>query len=137
MRSHTILLILILCMLAVGREWGLSKRTAVLTAVAVMLVGLGTVWAFRLRRRRPAEGGFRYVYVEANGAARELSADEQAYLGAEFPPADGARPHIKRWYGSRSPGLGIAGYLRRDRLPPDIRIRPAPPEPVPPGTAIR
>ncbi len=137
MRSHTILLILILCMLAVGREWGISKRTAVLAAVGVMLVGLGIVWALRLRRRRPAGDGFRYVYVEANGAARELSADEQAYLGAEFNPADGARPHVKRWYGSRTPGQGITGYLRRDRLPPDIRIRPAPPEPVHPGASIR
>ncbi|HYW11875.1 MAG TPA: hypothetical protein VE871_07960 [Longimicrobium sp.] len=137
MRSHTILLILILCMLAVGREWGISKRTAVLAAVTVMLAGLGVVWALRLRRRRPADGGFRYVYVEANGAARELSADEQAYLQTEFPPTDGGRPYIKTWYGSRTPGQGIAGYLRRDRLPPDIRIRPAPPEPVHPGASIR
>jgi hypothetical protein len=137
MRSHTVLLILILCMLAVAREWGISKRTAVLTAVAVMLVGLGALWAFRLRRRRPADGGFRYVYVEANGAARELSADEQAYVEAKFHPADGGRPYIKTWYGSRAPGLGIAGYLRRDRLPPDIRIRPAPPDPVQPGASIR
>ena len=69
MRSHTILLILILCSLAVAREWDVSRRTAVLAAVAAMLAGLGSLWAFRLRRRRPAEGGFRYVYVEANGAA--------------------------------------------------------------------
>jgi hypothetical protein len=137
MRSHTILLILILCMLAVARELDISKRTAVLAAVGVMLAGLGAVWALRLRRRRPADGGFRYVYVEANGAARELSADEQAYLQAEFHPADGGRPYVKTWYGSRAPGLGIAGYLRRDRLPPDIRIRPAPPEPVQPGASIR
>lgn len=137
MRSHTILLILILCMLAVAREWDISKRTAVLTAVGVMLVGLGAVWALRLRRRRPAEGGFRYVYVEANGAARELSADEQAFLEADLRAADRGRPHVKRWYGSRAPGLGIAGYLRRDRLPPDIRIRPAPPEPAQPGSVIR
>jgi hypothetical protein len=137
MRIHTILLILILVMLAVGREWGISKRTAVLAAVAVMLAGLGAVWALRLRRRRPAGDGFRYVYVEANGVARELSADEQAYLEEEFHPGDGGRPYIKTWYGERSPGLGIAGYLRRDRLPPDVRIRPAPPEPVHPGAPFR
>lgn len=137
MRSHTILLILILCSLAVARQWDVSRRTAVLAAVAAMLAGLGAVWALRLRRRRPAEDGFRYVYVEANGAARELSGDEQAYVEAKFHPADGARPHIKRWYGARAPGQGIAGYLRRDRLPPDVRIRPAPSEPVRPGGSIR
>jgi hypothetical protein len=137
MRPHTILLILILAMLAVARELDVSKRTAVLAAVAVMLVGLGTVWAFRLRRRRPAEKGFRYVHVEEHGGARELTAEERAYLEQEQHPADGGRPYIKRWYGSRTPDHGLAGYLRRDRLPPEIRIRPAPPEPVQPRTSLR
>jgi hypothetical protein len=137
MRPHTILLILILGMLALARELGYSKRTAVLAAVAVMLLGFGALWAFRLRRRRPAGPGFRYVHVEEDGGARELSAEEQAYLEEEFHPADGGRPYIKTWYGTRNPAGSIAGYLRRDRLPPEIRIRPAPAEPAEPRTSIR
>lgn len=137
MRSRTVLLILILVMLAAARETGVSKRTAVLAAFGVMLLGLGLVRAFRLRRRRPADGGFRYVHVEADGGARELAADERMHLETDSRPADGGRPYVKSWYGARTPGRGMAGYLRRDRLPPEIRIRPAPPAHARPGPLPR
>jgi len=137
MRTRTTFLILIVGMLALAPRLGLSRVAAVLAALALMLLGLGARWAFRLRRRRPAGPGFRYVHVEEDGAARELSAEEQAYLEEEFHPADGGRPHVKTWYGSRNPDGRIDGYLRRDRLPPEIRVRPAPVEPAQPRTSLR
>jgi hypothetical protein len=39
----------------------------------------------------PAADPYPYVYVNADGTARELHASEQKYLEAEFKGGDGAR----------------------------------------------
>lgn len=120
------LLLPLLAVAALARALGLPGLAAATLALAVMLLGAGGWWAFRMRPRRAAEGGFPYVFVEEDGGARELDADERAYLQAEFHPADGGRPYIKSHYASRTPGGRLAGYLRRRQLPPRIPIRPAP-----------
>ena len=84
-------------------------------------------WSFLVRSRRPKEQGFRYVYVNPDGSARELSADEQEYLNTKFEGSDGARPYIKLRYGSLTPDGRINGYLERRQLPGRIEIEPAPP----------
>jgi hypothetical protein len=48
-------------------------------------------YSFLRRSRRPKERGFRYIYVNSDGSARELTADEQVYLCTEFPGGDGGK----------------------------------------------
>lgn len=122
---------------ALGRALGLPGLMAASLALLAMLLAAGAGWAFRSRRRRPAEDGFPYVFVEEDGGARELTADEREYLETEFHPADGGRPYIKAWYDARTPSGRVAGYLPRRQLPQHVRVSPAPPEPVAPGTSTR
>lgn len=78
---------------------------------------------------RPAgERPYKYVYVEVDGTARELHADERTYLETEFDGADGARPYIKSSYRQRDGWGELSGYLKRSKLPAGISIKPAPAE---------
>ncbi len=43
----------------------------------------------------PKDEPYRYIYVNADGSARELHAGERDYLETEFTGGDGAAPHIK------------------------------------------
>jgi hypothetical protein len=52
-----------------------------------------------------------YVYVNADGTARELHANEQKYLETDFKGGDGAAPYVKSSYQERD------GWGRADRLP--------------------
>jgi len=83
-------------------------------------------WSFLRRSRRPKESGFRYIYVNPDGSARELTADEQEYLSTEFSGGDGARPYIKFRYESLTPDGRIIGFLERRQLPARIEIQAAP-----------
>jgi hypothetical protein len=69
---------------------------------------------------------FPYVYINADGTARELHPDERAYLETEFRPGDGAAPAIKRSYEDRNGWGEISGFLARSRLPEGTLIREAP-----------
>ena len=69
-----------------------------------------------------------YVYVLADGSARELHANEQRYLETEFSGGDGNAPYIKGSYEERDGWGEIKGYLERARLPPGTLIHPAPTE---------
>jgi hypothetical protein len=69
-----------------------------------------------------------YVYVEGDGTAREIHADERTYLETEFDWADGARPYIKSNYKQRDGGGELSGYLKRSKLPVGTSIKPAPAE---------
>jgi hypothetical protein len=84
-------------------------------------------WSFLRRSRRPKESGFPYVYVNPDGSARELTADEQEYLNTPFSGGDGGRPYIKLRYESLTPDGRIVGYLERRQLPAKIKIQPPPP----------
>lgn len=96
-----------------------------LTLVA-MVVALWIRLSFVFRSRRPQESGFPYVYVNRNGSARELTADEHEYLNTKFAPGGGARPYIKYRYESLTPDGLISGYLKRRQLPAQIEVQPAP-----------
>jgi hypothetical protein len=87
-------------------------------------------WSFLRRSRRHKESGFRYVYVNRDGSARELTSDEQEYLNEEFSGGDGARPYLKFRYESLTPDGRISGFLERRQLPARIEIQP-PPTPAP------
>jgi len=64
-----------------------------------------------------------YVYVEDDGTARALEADELDYLNTDFLGGDGGRPYIKSSYGQLTPDKRIGGYLLRRKLPTGARIK--------------
>jgi hypothetical protein len=69
-----------------------------------------------------------YLYVLADGSARELHASEHKYLETEFKGGDGAMPYIKSSYEARDGWGVITGYLKRSQLPRGTRIHDAPAE---------
>ncbi len=75
-----------------------------------------------------AASPYPYVYVNADGTARELHADERQYLETEFTGGDGAMPYIKSSYEARDGWGEISGYLKRSQLPPGTPIADAPAE---------
>ena len=94
----------------------------------ILVVGIGAfaVWfAIKTRPLRRREPGFEYIYVEDDGNARELDADEAEYLNTKFLPGDGARPYIKFRYESLTPDGRLSGYLRRRQLPKGIPVHQA------------
>ena len=68
-----------------------------------------------------------YVYVLANGTARELHADERQYLETEFQGGDGAMPYIKASYEARD-GWGEIQAISSGR---SSRLAPRSPTPRP------
>lgn len=103
----------------------LKSVTVAVLGVLVLAAALGLWFAVLLRPRRRREPGFACVFVEDDGSARELEADERDALGAEYPPGDGGRPYVKLRYESRTPDGRLGGYLLRRRLPRHLPIRPA------------
>ena len=69
-----------------------------------------------------------YVYVNADGTARELHASERAYLETEFQGGDGNMPYIKDSYEERDGWGELNGYLERSKLPDGTPIHAAPAE---------
>ena len=106
----------------------MDRLKALAFVVCVIIAGflMFIAWfLFQSRPRRRREPGFPYVFVDDDGNATELDADQQEYLMTKFHPADGARPYIKFRYESRTPDGRLSGYLRRRQLPKRIPIRPA------------
>lgn len=102
----------------------LLKIAAFLACIVLLVtIAFGVWFAFQTRPRRRHETGFNYVYVEEDGGARELDANEREYLSTRFHPADGARPYIKFRYESLTPDDRLSGYIRRSQLPKGIPIR--------------
>ena len=73
-------------------------------------------------------GRYPYIYVNADGTARELHANERTYLETEFQGGDGAMPYIKSDYQERDGWGEISGYLKRALLPAGTAIHAAPTE---------
>jgi hypothetical protein len=69
-----------------------------------------------------------YVYVNADGSARELHRSERDYLETIFHGADGGRPYVKWRYGQKDGWGEIKGFLKRSRVPKRIRIDSVPVE---------
>jgi hypothetical protein len=76
----------------------------------------------------PNSQGYRYVYVNADGTARELHPNERQYLETEFIPGDGAAPYVKDSYAERNGWGEIRGFLERSKLPGRTPIQDAPKE---------
>jgi hypothetical protein len=76
----------------------------------------------------PASESYPYVYVNADGTARELHPNEQRYLETEFLPGDGAAPNVKDSYDERNGWGEIRGYLQRSKLPAGTPVQDAPKE---------
>ena len=76
----------------------------------------------------PAAAPYPYVYVIADGTARELHASERQYLETEFSGGDGAAPYIKSNYSERDGWGEISGYLERSELPAGTVTHHAPAE---------
>ncbi len=69
-----------------------------------------------------------YIYVNADGTARELHAGERAWLETEYTVGDGAMPSIKDSYEERNGWGEIGGYLKRAVLPAGMPVADAPAE---------
>jgi hypothetical protein len=67
-----------------------------------------------------------YVYVNADGSARELHPNERSYLETPFDPFDGGRPYTKGSYSQKDGWGDFKGFLQRSRLPPGTQVHPAP-----------
>jgi len=74
--------------------------------------------------RDPDDARARFVYIEDDGSARELTPHECAYLAMPFDPPDGNRPYIKERYRSLTPDRRMRGFLERKRLPGRLRVTP-------------
>ncbi len=73
-----------------------------------------------------AQNAYPYVYVNEDGSVRELHQIERDDLQIDYSPGDGNRPYIKPTYDSRSAMGFLRGFCPRDRIPPQIKIAPAP-----------
>jgi hypothetical protein len=71
---------------------------------------------------------YRYVYVNADGSARELHAEERTYLEKEYNGGDGDMPYVKDSYSERNGWGELNGFLKRSDLPARTTIHPAPAE---------
>lgn len=69
-----------------------------------------------------------YVYINADGTARELHADERAWLETEYKGGDGAAPSIKDGYDERNGWGELNGYLGRAALPAGMPVADAAPK---------
>jgi hypothetical protein len=96
---------------------------ATIGSILVAVIVWWGIWSARTRKEK-ANGSYalRFVYVEEDGSARELSADEREHLNTEFEGADGNRPYVKCRYRELAPDGKISGYLSRRRLPGSIHV---------------
>jgi hypothetical protein len=92
--------------------------------------GMLSVLRFILETSDPMAAAelYPYVYVIADGTARELHAGERRYLETEFRGGDGAAPYIKSTYSQRDGWGEITGYLKRSELPAGTVIHAVPAE---------
>ena len=70
----------------------------------------------------------KFVYVEDDGSARELTVDECVFLSTEFEAFDGGRPYVKSSYRARTPDGRLRGFLERRKLPRRVAIRSSDPQ---------
>jgi len=117
----------------------------ILLGWAIFIFGIATiVWIARRSSRITKRDGrllyavlgkdqaklvpYPYLYVNADGSARELHADERTLLETPFYPADGARPYVKSNYAQKNDWGEITGFLERSKLPRGTPILAAPEE---------
>jgi hypothetical protein len=69
-----------------------------------------------------------YIYVNADGTARELQPDERKYLETPFDVFDGARPAVKNSYSQKNGWGEVKGFMERSKLPKGMPVQSAPTE---------
>lgn len=77
--------------------------------------------------RHSRASGYEYVWVNQDGSVREVSPGERSYLEEYFHPSDSGRPYIKSRYHSRDGWDSLSGFMRRNKVPIRITIRPVSP----------
>jgi hypothetical protein len=95
---------------------------------AILLLVVVAYLAWKWGPRRAKEPGFKLVYVNQDGSARELSPEEKTYVSTEFPGGDSSRPYIKWSYESHDGWGSRSGYIERRRVPARVTILPVHPE---------
>ena len=73
--------------------------------------------------RDPADARERFVWVDDDGGARELTPDECRYLATPFEGFDGGRPYVKERYRSLTPDGRMRGFLELRQLPSELQHR--------------
>jgi hypothetical protein len=76
----------------------------------------------------PTAEPYPYIYVNADGSARELHPNERNWLETPFKGGDGAAPNVKSDYDERNGWGDLNGYLMRSLLPEGVAIHDAPAE---------
>ena len=94
--------------------------------LAILILSVRVAWSFI--PRRPSEPGFKFVYVNQDGSAREVSPAERAFLSTEFAGGDSGRPYVKSSYKSRDGWGSLSGFIERRQVPARIRILPVHPD---------
>ena len=89
-----------------------------LLAIAVYFIWFN----WQTRPRRLKEDGYRYIFVEDDGSAREITINERHFFEIELSPFDGSRPYVKIRYESLNGYGGLSGFLPRRQLPKGIPI---------------
>ena len=89
-------------------------------------IGYGLWSMIEIPIRRWSESVFDYVYIDDDGNARELDAEEDEYVTSALFPDDEVRFYIKPRYESLSPDGRLRGYLKRRQLPRKAYVGPPP-----------
>lgn len=103
--------------------------TVIAAFLVLALLVAAVLYAGRLgiarERAAKADGSFgrQFVWVDDDGSARELNAEELGHLNTDFQPGDIGQPHIKGSYATRTRGEPASGFLLRSRLPQDVSVR--------------
>lgn len=75
-----------------------------------------------------AAAPYPYIYINADGTARELHPSERVWLETEYTLGDGAAPNVKSDYAERNGWGELNGYLARAALPAGTPVGDAPAE---------
>ena len=95
----------------------------VIVGVTILRVAVPFIrFLWKARWRRSKDDNYRYISVEDDGTAREVTSDEKEYLETKFLPGDGARPYIKSCYEEANGWGSMSGFLPRRQLPKNIPI---------------
>src|SRR5688572_1399248 len=96
-------------------------------AATLIVIGIVGFLFWKWGPRRPAEPGFRYVYVNQDGSVRELSPEDRDYLSEKFYNGDSGRPYIKSSYESHDGWGSQSGFISRRQVPARMKILPVHP----------
>jgi hypothetical protein len=98
----------------------------ILLILFAFAIGYGLWRVIQIPTRRWRESAFDYVYVDDDGNARELNAEEEEHVTTALFPDDEVRFYIKPRYESLGPDGRLRGYLRRRQLPRKVSVGPPP-----------